>query len=216
MTDRPILFSGPMVRALLDGRKTQTRRVLSSDKPNSLFNGQWSDGYVLDPGNASWREQDVRFHVGDRLWVRESLVSASNDQGRRWYSYAADGKDVWPLTEWLKARDSIPSIHMPRWASRMTLAVTDVRVQRLQEIGEEDAIAEGCRPFFDHENPREHVGPNGTVHTMAPLRGPLDAFRNLWDSLNAERGFGWEANPWVCAIGFDVKRGNIDNLEASS
>lgn len=226
MTDRPILFSGPMIRALLGRRKTQTRRVLKPQpEPRDFRN--------TSPEAAKWFHDPVRGGMwiadgvavgpfkspapGDRLWVREAWTNLADDplsdlamSGRTGIAYYADDADECCIPPRWR-----PSIHMPRRASRLTLIVTDVRVQRLQEISELDAVAEGCRPFFDHGNPREYVGPNGTVHQMAPLLGPLDDFRRLWNSLNAERGYGWEVNPWVCALTFTVHRTNIDEMEAA-
>lgn len=229
MADRPILFSAPMIRALLDGRKTQTRRVLNrarvfatpetpsftltgADMARALQNADRfrhldGDGWFWEADAFEWQAPAKRtgwmahigYGPGDRLWVRESLVAASTDQGKRWLSYAADGKGVWPITEWHKPRTSIPSIHMPRWASRLTLIVTDVRVQRLQEISEEDAKAEGCIPDDSSLNPN-NIGPARQI------------FRNLWDSLNASRGYSWEANPWVVAVSFDVIKQNFDQI----
>ena len=212
MSDRPIIFSGPMVRAILAGRKTQMRRVL---KPQPIFDGSlWhlmapgfdggahgiydSDAEMLAEKNIWWRKQ---LHVpGDRLLVRETLCAKSNDQGLRWHSYAADGRDVFPLTEWRKERDSIPSIHMPRWASRLTLIVEDVRVQRLQEISEVDAEAEGVEPIL--------VPPDGGGIQH------VEGFRVTWDSLNAKRGYGWERNPWVVALTFRAIQKNIDEVNS--
>jgi hypothetical protein len=203
-----------MVRAVLreieqpGTGKTQTRRVLSNSKPNSLFNGQWADSYVLDPGNASWREQELRYAVGDRLYVREhwrthSVLdgdSPSELQGVRvWYEADPGYK---PQSRFRQA------MHMPRWASRITLIVTDVRVQRLQEISEEDAIAEGLEG--DHINAwRCYLPePKGQTHWACPRQ----SFRTLWDSLNAERGFGWNVNAWVAAYTFRPIAGNIDQI----
>jgi len=206
--DRPILFSGPMVGALLEGGKTQTRRVLASDKKDSLFNGEWSDSYVLDPGNADWRARDIRFAIGDRLWVREAwrcngwatdlatiFYRASEGDGytAMCEQYPVVGKPPLRVTATWR-----PGIHMPRWASRLTLTVTDVRVQRVQEISEADAEAEGTAPIL--------VPPDGG---SAPH---VEGFRDLWDSINASRGFGWETNPWVVALTFTVRRQNIDAL----
>ncbi|MGO4561030.1 hypothetical protein [Rhizobiales bacterium 3FA27D7] len=227
MTDRPILFSGPMVRALLAGRKTQTRRVLSNERFASLFNGTWANEYVLDPGNQSWRDSEIRYSAGDRLWVRESLSVASNDQGVRWLSYAADGKDVWPTTQWHKERNSVPSIHMPRWASRLTLPVVDVRVQRLQDISEEDALAEGVPTEMEGnigdeiycslcEGNGVHAafgaGYGVTEVDCAECATAVQRFRNLWNGINAARGYGWDANPWVTAVTVTVEHRNIDQV----
>jgi len=226
MTDRPILYSGQMVRAQLDDRKSQTRRILKPRSKNrpSLFDGGWSDSYVLDPGNESWRQDDMPIKIGDRLWVRESwwiatmysygttpggceidpppLAHRKRDpvhydadgnppnvgnrtygpEGLRGGSFAAPD----PYAIWLKR----PSIHMPRWASRLTQIVTDVRVERLQDISEADAVAEGL------------AGQN--LDGMDP-RG---WYRDLWESINGAGS--WDANPWVAAYTFTVERRNID------
>ena len=199
MTDRPIIFSAPMVRALLDGRKTQTRRVLGNSGPgrgrSNIFSAQigWSDSYVLDPGNANWRERDTPYAPGDRLWVREAFSYESLDVDRNGFMppwYWADGNPE--SGDFTRPK---PSIHMPRWASRLTLLVTDVRVQRLQEISRGDAMEEGC-PFANMAD-----GPN-----------PRDWYRGIWNSIHGPGA--WDASPWVCAISFDMLRGNIDDAEA--
>ena len=198
MRDRPILFSAPMVRALLDGRKTQTRRVLSTDKPNSLFNGKWADSYVLDPGNQSWRDQEVRFAVGDRLWVKETFTRGADEVGGEpWPIYKAE-YDAPGDRSYTVFKPWSSSMYMPRRFSRITLTVTDVRVQRLQEVSNSDCLAEGIGP--------EEVD----------RRGMSDArllFRELWDGINSGRGYGWEANPWVVASSFAVERRNIDEAQ---
>ncbi|MDF1801701.1 hypothetical protein [Thalassovita sp.] len=135
--------------------------------------------------------------------------------------YAADGAthhlesdlDVgdWRFPKAAKTGNVSP-LFMPRWASRLTLTVTDVRVQRLRDISEGDAIAEGCRPFFDEDNPRPMRCPNGGTMDMAPLKGPLDDFQRLWNSINGPDA--WDAAPWVAAYTFTVHRCNIDELEA--
>jgi hypothetical protein len=191
--DRPIIFSGPMVRALLDGRKTQTRRLAWRDP----HEGGPADGLERRP--SSWR----KVQPGDRLWVRERCWSDYQGADGNGVRYQADG-------EWIKATDEerwaaldcyaharhpdnatntgqlVPSIHMPRWASRLTLAITDVRVQRLHEISEADAQAEGTTPFGEYRP--SHIS----------------AFRSLWNHLH---GFGaWDANPEVLALTFTVAR----------
>jgi hypothetical protein len=227
MRDRPILFSGPMVRAILEGRKTQTRRVakLAGRMPEfcgggGRAGGDWNDptcwgwddaengDWVTlekDPGQRmGWRDWIGAPRAKDLLWVRETWASWENHEGVGGTDYRADAtcNDV--------NRGWRPSIHMPRSMSRLTLTVTDVRVQRLDQITEDDAIAEGCRPFFDHDNAEPMIGPNGTEHSMATLRGPVDDFRRLWNSLNAGRGHGWEGNPWVIAYSFTASRQNVD------
>lgn len=180
MSTRPILFSGPMVRALLDGRKTQTRRVLPR--------GDWSQALP----------EDYPFQPGDRLWVREAMTTIAGTG----LAYAADGQPV----DMSRAPDdfpdavrrTMPGMFMPRWASRLMLAVTDVRVQRVQEISEADAQAEGCKERFEPEHPE------------TPTWSARQSFADLWNSLNAKRGAGWDANPWVVALTFTVERRNVD------
>lgn len=201
MADRPIIFSAPMVRALLEGRKTQTRRVISTKGHANLFDGSWSDGYVLDPGNASWRAHHIKYATGDRLWVRENCATWTgvlrdviyrSDDEQEYLLAIADAKHG---AKW-KGR---PSIHMPRWASRLTLTVTSVRVQRLQDISEEDAVAEGVIPSSEANELRwQHYAPHGV------------AFRDLWNSLHGPDA--WDANPWVVALTFTVERRNIDEV----
>lgn len=199
MTDRPIIFSEPMVRALLDGRKTQTRRVLKP-QPEELPNGF-----------AGCR---LRYALADRLYVREAWRARLYNQDvpprdlDPWATrlhYDADGTppECDDGTNWQRAR---PSIHMPRWISRLTLTVTDVRVQRLQDISEADARAEGAKPD------RGGGGMAGIYSRMgvdpyAYARG----FRDLWNSLHGPDA--WDANPWVVALTFTVRHGNIDTLE---
>jgi hypothetical protein len=222
MTDRPILFSAPMVRAILreierpGAGKTQTRRVLSNDKRMSLFNGTWSDSYVLDPGNASWRERDVRYATGDRLWVREAwrcngwasdvatiFYRASEGDGytAMCEQYPVVGKKPLRVTGTWR-----PGIHMPRWASRLTLTVTEVRVQRLQEISRDDAIAEG-------------IVQHGRFYGLADadwddaVLDPREAYGALRDSINADRA-PWDSNPWVVAVTFTPAAGNIDQVRS--
>jgi hypothetical protein len=172
MKERPILFSGEMIRAILEGRKTQTRRVL---KPEM---------FACDPRPV---HPCPYGQPGDRLWVRETisqhnycgfplaLIPQVNAARMRVWSYAADAVDEGTVTR------NRPSIHMPRWASRLTLEIAKVRVERVQEISEADAIAEGC--------------------TTAGW-GARQGYRNLWDTINGKRGFGWDANPWVWIVDF--------------
>jgi hypothetical protein len=216
MADRPIIFSAPMVRALLDGRKTQTRRML---KPQPVPCLSWSEPPAgTYPSAKGWSR--LPYAPGDRLYVREawrarlynqSVPPREIDPWATRLHYEADGlpPECDDGTNWNRLR---PSIHMPRWVCRLTLTVTDVRVQRLQEISEDDAIDEGCRPFFDESDPQIMKGPNGTEHQMMPLKGPLDAFRALWNSLHGPAA--WDANPWVVALTFTVHRCNIDQMES--
>lgn len=214
MSDLPILFSAPMVRAILreieqpGTGKTQTRRILGKTGHCNIFElGVWADSYVLDPGNISWRERDTPYAVRDRLWVRESwrcearydALSPAQFRSVPIY-YAADPNP----------RDSEPgcagrlraSMHMPRWASRLTLIVEDVRVQRLQEISEEDAIAEGVE--CDSDGWRDYLMPATQCCASAK-----DSYRTLWGSINGEK-HPWSSNPWIVAVTFRPILGNID------
>lgn len=222
MTVRPIIFAAPMVRALLDGRKSQTRRILGKSGRCNIFEpGAWADEYVLDPGNAEWRACDTPYAPGDLLWVRESFSYADYLAETVWYW--ADGN----IAEFDCSRPK-PSIHMPRWASRLTLRVTDVRVQRLQDISEEDAIAEGiyrvdptpedlangCTPddfVFRAPGTRQGWG-RDKADRDSEQWGPdaRFAFRLLWNHLHGEDA--WTVNPWVAAISFETIRANVDQV----
>ena len=209
MEERGILFNGEMVRAIIDGRKTQTRRVVKPQPPL-----RWSKVRWIDLLRCAWAYMwpNADKHVvkcpygqpGDRLWVRETcraeelesgldgvryradmaFVEIENSQlaSERWCSLAREvGADV------LKWR---PSIHMPRWASRITLEVVSVRVERVQEITPEDAEAEGIALTA-----KEQASTN-SASKFCPK------FRFLWDSINVKRGYGWAVNPWVWVVEF--------------
>jgi hypothetical protein len=200
MTDRPIIFSAPMVRALLDGRKTQARRVLGKTSGRvNIFNAEiaWADSYVMDPGNAEWRARYTPYAPGDRLYVREAIDKASDRDG---VFYRADYEAQHGDATGLGWR---PSIHMPRWASRLTLTVTEVRVQRLQEISAGDSIAEGVECETCTAMGQSACHGRGCFAS-------IDAYRTLWNSLHGPDA--WDANPWVVALTFNVKRGNIDQI----
>lgn len=212
MADRPILFSAPMVRALLDGRKTQTRRVLKDqpgdlDKPFMMDDGSW---HVTDSRGGHMSPLPVRFAKGDRLWVREAFCNdpvqwhpgPTSLVHRADFRESADTKDIMQRhgARWR------PGIHMPRWASRLTLAVTDVRVQRLQEIGETDAEAEGA--YLD-DSPCDHS--RATCEEIGCLGQTYKAgFCNVWSLINGTPS--WLANPWVVALTFSVTKGNINEV----
>lgn len=197
MKERPILMSAPMVRAILDGTKTQTRRVV---KPHpQMVTDNRATTWAGDPAvllrmlNQSGRNCPYG-QRGDRLWLRE----AWRVRGGREYEYGKDRSQVmyrathqedgFPLT-W-ESYTWKPSIFMPRWASRITLEVTGVRVERLQEISEADAQAEGCA--------LECMTPTGDDSGSA-IYGP-GGYLALWESINGPGS--WEANPWVWVIEF--------------
>lgn len=178
MKERPIIFSGPMVRALLAGTKTQTRRV---------YRARPVDNIAAEHGPV-WSLPSPYGAPGDRLWVRETMDYSAEHAN---FYYAADRRGVGEYVyARLVARDwkprTVPSIHMPRWASRITLEVTEVRVQRVQDISEEDARAEGVLP----------AGANPSHYKPA-----RDLFRTLWNDINEDRA-PWASNPWVWALTF--------------
>lgn len=199
MAERPILFSAPMVRAILSGSKTQTRRIVKSqfaqDAVPAEMCAETAEGWQTIGHSGLWwcdaagaAEDAIRCPYGipgDRLWVRETHAPQADCWGA-WHNwmglsrtgpkpiihYAADGGDPF-IERWR------PSIHMPRWASRITLEVTSVRVERLQNISAADAIAEGPEPH---------------------PAGPVCAFSSLWRSINGVES--WVQNPWVWVIEF--------------
>jgi len=226
VADRPIIFSGPMVRALLDGRKTMTRRVLKPQPPADLgLVGIYAPkltavfGYVTPDADC---KVALRYMPGDRLWVREAwripymdniyspsdiaahAIEAGYSSPWSAIEYMADGERVnWKPVFGDPGRVRA-GMHMPRWASRLTLIVKGVRVQRVQDISEQDAIAEGCPG---------RLGPNPDFPDEWDP-SPVEEYSGLWDELNARRpGCSWSDNPWVVALTFDVVKANIDALD---
>ena len=177
MTARPILFSGPMVRALLAGTKTQTRRVA---KPQPFW---------VNPGDGQPNPMPkCPYGVpGDTLWLRETWFQSEDSS---MVHYRADNDDPY-VTRWR------PSIHMPRWASRITLEVTGVRVERLCAISEADAAAEGVTQCGDGGWHAEDTGRDGSSPCWDTASG---SYRLLWESINGPGS--WAANPWVWVVSF--------------
>lgn len=231
MTERPILFTAPMVRAILDGRKTQTRRVVKGIPDDAIlpefYGYNARDGlknslgwFVAEAGDLWPCNEEDRIlcpygQPGDRLWVRETFsidaMCGYHHDNQSYSAYeivyrAGGSKDI----EWTGGRDTEdpycrsydtqrgdwqPSIYMPRWASRITLEITGVRIERLQDISEEDALAEGIQP-----------DPCGGFHTEDGRHfhaaDPRESFGMLWDSVNEKRGFPCASNPWVWVLEF--------------
>lgn len=186
-----------MVKAILEGRKTMTRRVIKQDIVNScdidtdgtLLDYQDSDGDFINPVKL------CRYKVDDILWVRETWRYGSG-RGTSTYQYRAD----WTEEELLEEEPFLkwkPSIHMPKEAARIFLKVTNVRVERLQDITEEDAFKEGC---IDYQC---KIGDGKFEDVIEFDLTARDALIDLWDSLNAKRGYSWENNPWVWVIEFE-------------
>lgn len=217
--ERPILFSGPMVRAILEGRKTMTRRVVKFDPAENWCDlkepSLWVDkiarertAFALSRGDRHKPDQRSLWmlcpygEVGEKLWVRETWQCTEEElpllpldpalwtYWQKRVRYAADGDyDVVNPKPWK------PSIHMPRWASRITLEITGVRVERLQDISEVASIAEGVTRadsgLYRYDNLYEYLNAKF-------------AFRALWDSINGERpGCAWKDNPWTWVLEFE-------------
>jgi hypothetical protein len=225
MKERPILFKAPMVRALLDGSKTQTRRVAPIRELNILSHPgdmvTWGvsflkavKGVLSSHSGGKFSDLQARSIIasmfnpygkpGDRLWVRETWQHLDNVGQRaheflphqkhsRHCFFLADESD--PTTKPLSGRWR-PSIHMPRWASRITLEITGVRVERLQDISEADARAEGCVLLGQ--------GPSVTTSDLlwSGREWPLASawYRELWEQINGTGS--WNANPWVWVVEF--------------
>lgn len=217
MKERPAIFNGEMVRAILDGRKTQTRRVMAvqpesnqfgllritdSTKRSDIGKYHWAESNATGTHQRSALFSCPFGQVGDRLWVREAyqgplfnfdqmetyLEDTSKFERPEFCEYRADGGKT---PEYYDADDNLrygwkPSIHMPRWASRITLEITAVRVERLNDISEEDAKAEGVAPSQHIITPPEALYRVG--------------FLKLWQSIYGEES--WGANPWVWVIEF--------------
>lgn len=189
MKERPILFSGPMVRAILEGRKTQTRRVVKPQPIGKIWNPP------VDP--PCLQDDSGRFHpcpygyAGDRLWVRETWAHVPATAYRQSegvvQTISPDDTDMAAVyaADWSRSAPRWrPSIHMPRWASRITLEITGVRVERLQDITTKDAVREGV-----------------SYDVSKPDGGPIHRFQKLWNSINKDRA-PWESNPWVWVVEF--------------
>lgn len=220
MKARPILFSAPMIRALLDGTKTQTRRIVKPQPSDDadFVNMTWEttpEGYQHFTSTDKWWDESgncmaediVTCPYGmpsDLLWVRESYYK----DNRFKTAHKADCNEA----DFIKSNELLciklpwkPSIHMPRCVSRITLEVTSVRVERLQDISESDAIAEGIIHLeTDYDGQKWYGIPDlGHGYPSAQL-----AYKALWESINGEGS--WEANPWLWVIDFDVHKQNVD------
>lgn len=237
--DIPIIFSAPMVQALLDSRKTMTRRLLKPQTVPAVVDGEPLPVTVFQIDGERPRVaigrcvtcQEVRFAPGDRLWVRENWAL----KGEREPMYAADWQRL--AIEGLKPWR--PSIHMPRWVSRLTLTVTAVKIERLQDVSREDAIAEGCtsRPNCNGFQDRyegwsmdwSEVGKFSKFATGGPgplkerdvsIGDPRNAFGSYINRLHNGDGWNlpgkptpiWDENPEIVAVTFTVHNANIDAM----
>jgi hypothetical protein len=218
----PIIMSAPMVHALLEGHKTQTRRII---KPQPVSPGEdaYFDAYDGGP-QWNWWTPDNRQYLtqiincpygksGDLLWAREMwkgptsvLFRSSFDLSKGppapkcFYKADVQGDSPYQPANWKS------SIHMPRWASRLTLELTDVRVERLQDISEDDAKAEGLKQW-EHRNDLAYGYDGGAPHGYGSPRG---AFHALWESIHGVDS--WNENLWVWVLTFRVHHCNIDEF----
>ena len=185
MKERPIIFNGEMVRATLEGRKTMTRRPVKP-QPKVYEMHEMPSGKPI-----RWIAAKCPYgQPGDRLWVRETIIQQPQNRGR--YKAGADWLDFPKDYEYPRNR-IIPSIHMPRWASRITLEIVKVRVERLQEISYNDIIAEGFSWLLTDE-----------IQTDAEHKyWARKIFSDYWDSLYTKKPeYQWQANPWVWVVDF--------------
>lgn len=203
MADRPILFSAPMIRALLAGTKTQTRRVMKP-QPSRVDGGvpfgdapAWAHA---EPGSMMMRCPYGK--RGDRLWVRETWRGERTDDGRPprdldtgsrvWFEADGAAEDGGAVNVDAKPGKLRPSMFMPRWASRITLDVTGVRVERLQDISADDAKAEGAPP--------SHQSIDRVSRELGYADFPRSWYAQLWEQINGPGS--WDANPWVWVVSF--------------
>ena len=219
MNGKPIIFSSEMVRALLDGRKTQARRVMK-DQPDDFIRCVQTGRYhptIVDkegiegPGEEVFGAWDdggewslkAPYKPGDLLWVRETLECANGEA----IGYPSDCSWL-PNTPWTWKRDTLPAMFMPHWASRLTLRVTNIRAERLQDISQDDARAEGVR----NKEVRGHTLWSGRGEERPTLPSARQAFLDhIWADLYGEhetKSVG--ANPWVWVYEFEVIHENID------
>lgn len=222
MADRPILFSAPMVRALLDGSKTQTRRVLKDPEFYGCPTGDCPHQTQAEcnAAMAGLGPEATRYAIGDRLYVREHWSSHPSFDGiaprdlKRGSMVYTRADHIWHNNgDWIGAPygKHRQAMHMPRWASRLTLTVTDVRVERLQDCSEADAITEGIYRLgglYCHSRPGDRFGNENAIAVPAGWDQATHAYQALWDRINGPGA--WEANPWVVAVSFTVGHHNID------
>lgn len=254
--ERPIIFSGEMVKAILDGKKTMTRRVVKTQPRDECTEIATSAcfGHVEYRSTSEDRQTQSILakikcpygKIGDRLWVREAYtVTGWNcDDGSVYIKYLADGHEQYFDNETDEMECAIDSLvasvckeldkrkvpmlndeaydcsldknkprnrspmFMPRFASRILLEITDIRVERLNDISEADAVKEGIKEFrinCSRDGIKTAYRDYSDVHNdVVTLNNPTASFRTLWDTLNEKKGYPWASNPWVWVVEFKV------------
>ena len=212
---KPILFNTDMVQAIMGDRKTATRRAVKPKSPKACgfyvtfdCNHNFMEVYDYDEEEAMFESPQTRLHIGDYLYVRETWATVGQDVDSIWFEEPEklyNGQVIYraDFTEEISECRWHPSIHMSKAAARIFLRVTDVRVERLQDITKDGAIAEGAETdeYLDYEEWATAVAPPGSK--MITLR---DYFSELWDSTVKKSDlakYGWDANPWVWVIEFE-------------
>jgi len=209
MKEHPIIFTGEMVRAILAVRKTETRRVVRPQPPPCqtgpdamyAFGKGWRFSGVVYDGDAV---EVCPYGVpGDRLWVRETwgihkdiepVYDAGGKVGKGFLAYrAGSGDDLMDGCPTTLIKRWRPSIHMPKWAARLWLEVVEVRVERVQSMSNYSWVADFCPTLGDQQR---------ALESFVGEQFQKEHSKKLWDRLNAKRGFGWDANPWVWVIRF--------------
>lgn len=215
MTEHGIIFSGPMVRAIAEGRKDQTRRIVTP-QPWKVGEGYFwqppGSFYIRDTKDAVAKlvEQISLIEAGDILWVRESAMIASVGPGKqdmalkfradetmsgqvKDYEVPESAPNPYKMTVWT------PAIHMPRWATRLRLQVLLVQAERLHDLTEAEALREGIFRVEPSTGVFRYTFRDDVIDAYF---SPVSAYSALWDGLNGERGFSWAKNPWVRVLTF--------------
>ncbi|WP_256970623.1 morphogenetic protein [Citrobacter amalonaticus] len=204
MKERGMIFNGEMIRAILDGGKTQTRRPVKVPHIDKDAMCELSGNELAGELLAGNYRNSPHGKPGDRIWVRETWARYNIDQDSHDMAYRAT-----PPADWPEEGRWRPSIHMPRWASRLTLEITGVRVERLNGISETDAEAEGIdmEALFDAQDCYDCIADQN----MTGRPTATGAFKYLWESIYGEES--WKSNPWVWVIEFKVVPNVQDNPE---
>jgi len=217
MKERPIIFTGESVRAILEGRKTQTRRVMTL-QPDSDGHVEVANdcAYLFGERGGQCTRIPCLYRIGDRLWVKEAFAvnavyhvpyGIGRDQKQDQVQWRADKPQAKRYEEWVAGRDMwMPNatwrtpLFMPRWASRITLEVTEVRVEQLQNISNSDAVAEGVQRIDRSPYRLDGYGLPGWSKEDCCFY-PRDAYAKLWNHINGNT-YPWDSNPWCWCVSF--------------